>query len=97
MGRYEERRMLDRMTSQVTAEVYKERMVGKRYRHFKGGVYVVSDVAVHSETGECMVIYKSFDKPSLVWARPLTMFLSEVDRKKYPNVKQELRFEQLSN
>ena len=89
--------MLDRMTSQITAEVYKERMVGKRYRHFKGGVYVVFDVAVHSETGECMVIYKAFDKLSLVWARPLTMFLSEVDRKKYPDVKQELRFEQLSN
>lgn len=85
------------MTNQITAEVYKLRMVGKRYRHFKGGIYVVSDIAVHSETAELIVIYKSFDKPSLVWARPLNMFLSEVDRDKYPNVEQEMRFEEMSN
>ena len=87
----------NRMINQVTAEVYKERMVGKRYRHFKGGIYVVSDIAVHSETAELIVIYKSFDKPSLVWARPLNMFLSEVDKKKYPEVKQEMRFEEIVN
>ena len=85
----------NRMINQVTAEVYKERMVGKRYRHFKGGIYVVSDIAVHSETAELIVIYKSFDKPSLVWARPLNMFLSEVDKKKYPDVKQKYRFEEV--
>lgn len=87
----------NRMINQITAEVYKERMVGKRYRHFKGGIYVVSDIAVHSETAELIVIYKSFDKPSLVWARPLNMFLSEVDRNKYPEVEQEMRFEEMSN
>lgn len=87
----------NRMINQVTAEVYKERMVGKRYRHFKGGIYVVSDIAVHSETAELIVIYKSFDKPSLVWARPLNMFLSEVDRNKYPEVEQEMRFEEMVN
>lgn len=87
----------NRMINQVTAEVYKERMVGKRYRHFKGGIYVVSDIAVHSETAELIVIYKSFDKPSLVWARPLNMFLSEVDKNKYPEVEQEMRFEEMSN
>ena len=87
----------NRMINQVTAEVYKERMVGKRYRHFKGGIYVVSDIAVHSETAELIVIYKSFDKPSLVWARPLNMFLSEVDKKKYPEVKQEMIFEEIVN
>lgn len=85
----------NRMINQVTAEVYKERMVGKRYRHFKGGIYVVSDIAVHSETAELIVIYKSFDKPSLVWARPLNMFLSKVDRNKYPEVEQKIRFEEM--
>ena len=89
--------MDNRMTKQIIAETYKERMVGKRYRHFKGGIYIVSDIAVHSESAECMVIYKSFEKPSLVWARPLTMFLSKVDKEKYPNVEQEYRFEELSN
>lgn len=87
----------NRIINQVTAEVYKERMVGKRYRHFKGGIYVVSDIAVHSETAELIVIYKSFDKPSLVWVRPLNMFLSEVDRNKYPEVEQEMRFEEMVN
>lgn len=86
---------MERMRNQITAEIYKERMVGKRYRHFKGGIYVVADIAVHSETAECMVIYKSFDNPSLVWARPLTMFLSEVDKKKYPDVSQKMRFEEM--
>ena len=87
----------NRMINQVTAEIYKERMVGKRYMHFKGNVYIVTDIAVHSENAECMVIYKSFEQPSLVWARPLTMFLSKVDKEKYPDVKQEYRFEELNN
>lgn len=89
--------MDDRMTNQMTAEIYKEKMVGKRYRHFKGNVYIVTDIAVHSESAECMVIYKSFEKPSLVWVRPLTMFLSKVDKEKYPEVEQEYRFEELNN
>ena len=87
----------NKIINQVTAEVYKERMVGKRYRHFKGSIYVVTDIAGHSETAELIVIYKSFDKPSLVWARPLDMFLSEVDKKKYPEVEQKMRFEEMSD
>lgn len=42
--------MEDRMRSQQMAKKYKERMVGKRYRHFKGNVYIVTDIAVHSES-----------------------------------------------
>ena len=87
--------MDNRMTNQITSEVYKERMVGKRYRHFKGSIYIVTDIAVHSESAECMVIYKSFENQSLVWARPLTMFLSKVDKEKYPDVEQEYRFEEI--
>lgn len=72
-------------------------MVGKKYRHFKGTIYIVTDIAVHTETNSLMVVYKDFNNPSLVWVRPLQMFLSEVDKDKYPNVKQEYRFEQLVN
>ena len=86
-----------RLSSQNAAKHYKKMMVGKRYKHFKGAVYIVTDVAVHSENAELMVIYKSFDIPSLVWARPINMFLSEVDHGKYPDVKQKFRFEPLSN
>lgn len=86
-----------RMNSQITAQQYKEKMVGKRYRHFKGGIYIVIDIAVHSESASLIVIYKSFDEPTLTWARPLSMFLSKVDRNKYPDADQEDRFEQLAN
>lgn len=89
--------MDNRMVSQQTANFYKESMVGKRYRHFKGGIYIVTDIAVHSETDGIMVVYKSFKDPTLTWVRPLEMFLSEVDKEKYPDVKQEMRFEQLSD
>lgn len=71
--------------------------MGKRYRHFKGRIYIVTDIAVHSETEGIMVVYKSFNDPTLTWVRPLSMFVSEVDKEKYPDVKQEMRFEQLSD
>lgn len=87
--------MDNRMKVQEQVNGMKEKMVGFRYRHFKGGIYVVTDIAVHSETEEPMVIYKSFDNPKLVWCRPLSMFLSEVDHEKYPDVKQHMRFERI--
>lgn len=87
--------MDNRMIVQETAKFYKEKMVGKRYRHFKGGIYIVTDIAVHSESEKLVVVYKSFNDPSLTWARPLDMFISEVDKEKYPDVKQEMRFEEL--
>lgn len=83
------------MKVQDQVNCMKDGIVGFRYRHFKGGIYVVTDIAVHSETEEPMVIYKSFDKPNLVWCRPLSMFLSEVDHEKYPEVKQLMRFERI--
>lgn len=89
--------MDNRMNSQKTAEFYKEKMVGKRFRHFKGGIYIVTDIGVHSENENLVVIYKSFNEPTLTWVRPLAMFLSEVDKEKYPDVKQEMRFEEISD
>ena len=73
----------------------RKEMVGYKYRHFKGGLYLVTELAVHTETGEPMVIYKSMENPNLVWSRPLDMFKSEVDHEKYPDVKQVLRFERV--
>lgn len=73
----------------------RKEIVGYKYRHFKGGLYLVTELAVHTETGEPMVIYKSVENPDLVWCRPLDMFISEVDYEKYPDVKQALRFERV--
>ena len=80
-----------RKHQQILAQRYKD-MIGKTYRHFKGGLYKVVDVAVHSETADLYVIYKSLDDPTLVWARPLSMFLSDVDKYKYPLARQDQRF-----
>jgi hypothetical protein len=49
------------------------------YRHFKGGMYEVLGIAIHSETEEEMVIYRSLKNNSL-WVRPKKMWEEKIER-----------------
>ena len=67
-------------------------VIGGIYKHFKGNVYQVICIAKDSETLDELVIYKDTNSDK-IWARNMDMFLSKVDKEKYPEVIQEYRFE----
>ena len=64
-------------------------------------VYRILEIAYHTETKEKLVVYQALYSNACmgidfgVYARPYDMFMSKVDKEKYPNIKQEYRFEKL--
>ena len=67
------------------------------YRHFKGNIYQIRCLAKHSETGEMMVVYQAMYDTFQMYVRPLAMFMEEVDVEKYPDARQQYRFELLQD
>ena len=53
--------------------------IGKKYKHKKGGIYIVLTIAKHTETEEKLVIYTPTNERGCtqqieIWARPYDMF-----------------------
>ena len=82
--------------------------VGDVVQHFKREtltqpanlyLYKILAIAEHTESHEMLVVYQALyqdENLGVNWgyyARPYEMFMGEVDKKKYPNIKQRYRFE----
>lgn len=88
------------------AEMFKN---GDIVQHFKRGylsavelekepnmyLYEIIGVAEHTECEEKLMVYRPLYGDGGLYARPEAMFMSEVDRAKYPDAKQRFRFEKV--
>jgi hypothetical protein len=70
--------------------------IGKTYKHFKGHIYKVINIAIDSEDLSKKIVYENINDGK-VWVRDYDMFNSLVDKEKYPNIKQEYRFEEVDD
>ena len=86
-----------------TLKKYNQLNIGDIVQHFKREtinkeddpnkyLYIIRGFATHTETGEKLVIYQALYSPFETYARPKKMFFDKVDKDKYPDIKQELRF-----
>ena len=76
---------------------------GQLYKHFKGHNYKVLMIAYDSDKynennplDSRMVVYQNVDTKE-IWVRSYGDFVSEVDHRKYPNVKQKYRFQEIND
>lgn len=94
----------------LTASIeHRQFEVGDIVRHFKHELlsdeerkldpnmymYRIIAFATHTETLESLVIYTSLSNGSDTYARPLRLFVSEVDHRKYPSIRQKYRLEKI--
>lgn len=56
-------------------------------------LYKIIGIATHSETKEKVMVYQALYDDFGLYVRPLDMFMSKVDKEKYPDIHQEYRFE----
>jgi len=69
-------------------------VINSIYKHFKGDLVKVLYIAKNSETLQDMVVYEHKNQ---VWVRPYDMFISKIDKEKYPDCNQKYRFELVDN
>ncbi len=63
------------------------------YKHYKGNLYIVEDIAYYSETCEKMIVYRALYDDNKLWCRPYNMFFDEINKngQKYRFELQEIR------
>lgn len=65
--------------------------IGDTVRHFKGNLYLVLNLAEHTENGDYMIIYKALGTGK-VYARPFEMFMSKIEEGREDKFNQKYRF-----
>lgn len=66
--------------------------IHKIYEHFKGDSYIVEGFCIDCETLKRCVLYRQLYGDGELYVRTEEDFLSEIDHKKYPNIKRKYRF-----
>lgn len=74
----------------------REVKIGALYKHFKGNIYKVLNIGKSCDNLEDLVVYENI-KTKEVWIRRKVEFLSKTDKNKYPDMKQDYRFEEVKN
>ena len=65
-----------------------------RYKHFKGDYYLVEDIALSSDDGVTKyIVYRKLYGDGGLFIREYNDFLGDVNKEKYPKVKQKKKFE----
>lgn len=57
-----------------------KKLVGRKFRHFKGNRYRLEGFAKDSETTEEVVIYRQLYGEASLWVRPAKMFFETIER-----------------
>ena len=68
-------------------------VINGKYRHFKGNLYVVKEVATDCETLEEVVVYEALYGEHKLWVRNLQNFLEEIPKRNDNITGQKYRFE----
>ena len=81
------------LTAGAIVRHFKYEALSEQDKADKKYLYEIIALAEHTESGEELVIYRALYGDKRTWARPVSMFLSPVDREKYPDIAQNGRFE----